>query len=158
MMKVLVIKKSNNNQKDIVLECDNVFYVEKDDTILLIKDNAIVNIYDAKDVEYIIKLDCTQEQEKTVHKIKSKSISKETNEPKSLNSIQILKSNLEDIYSNMSYQEKMLLGYILKSLSLFLENKDIQVLKELSNAINDAPDTVFNYFYLYCILKLLSKK
>ena len=158
MMKVLVIKKSNNNQKDIVLECDNVFYVEKDDTILLIKDNAIVNIYDAKDVEYIIKLDCTQEQEKTVHKIKSKSISKETNEPKSLNNIQILKSNLEDIYSNMSYQEKMLLGYILKSLSLFLENKDIQVLKELSNAINDAPDTVFNYFYLYCILKLLSKK
>lgn len=158
MMKVLVIKKSNNNQKDIVLECDNVFYVEEDDTILLIKDNAIVNIYDVKDVEYIIKLDCTQEQEKTVHKIKSKSISKETNEPKSLNSIQILKSNLEDIYSNMSYQEKMLLGYILKSLSLFLENKDIQVLKELSNAINDAPDTVFNYFYLYCILKLLSKK
>lgn len=155
MMKVLVIKKSNNNQKDIVLECDNVFYVEEDDTILLIKDNAIVNIYDVKDVEYIIKLDCTQEQEKTVHKIKSKSISKETNEPKSLNSIQILKSNLEDIYSNMSYQEKMLLGYILKSLSLFLENKDIQVLKELSNAINDAPDTVFNYFYLYCILKLM---
>lgn len=155
MMKVLVIKKSNNNQKDIVLECDNVFYVEEDDTILLIKDNAIVNIYDAKDVEYIIKLDCTQEQEKTVHKIKSKSISKETNEPKSLNSTQILKSNLEDIYSNMSYQEKMLLGYILKSLSLFLENKDIQVLKELSNAINDAPDTVFNYFYLYCILKLM---
>ena len=155
MMKVLVIKKSNNNQKDIVLECDNVFYVEEDDTILLIKDNAIVNIYDAKDVEYIIKLDCTQEQEKIVHKIKSKSISKETNESKSLNSTQILKSNLEDIYSNMNYQEKMLLGYILKSLSLFLENKDIQVLKELSNAINDASDTVFNYFYLYCILKLM---
>lgn len=155
-MKIVITRKSKYGHKNVVVDCDNVYSDRTNNAIIITKDNNIIRVYDIDDVEKIVELEDVNKKEKTVNI--NNSIKKATTEKiEKSDTIQIIKNNLEDIYSTMNYKEKMSLGYILKSLSLFLKNNDIRILKELSSAIDESSDIVNSYFYLYCILKLMNK-